>query len=230
MISSVKSLIWSDWIIAQGYFLVNESFFSSKWARARANQNRSKKLIFQAPKDKNRNFSFLRRGKNYSCTLASNIFRFLTNITNFGRIWQIKQMAATIDSYETLSLAIFIYFSYFWSIRIMATRKLWQLSKRKNGHPLWHFCFLQISEFWERNFSHKTTYTLCVRARTSLIRDSLWFAFDSKSNQPIRKWVNHDSPTFDFWFDLILIRRWIMIRESKWIDSVRALLCYRPTA
>ena len=51
------------------------------------------------------------------------------------------------------------------------------------------------------------------RARTGLIRDSLLFAFDSKSNQiMIRRWVNHDSPTFDFWFDLILIRRWIMIR------------------
>ena len=52
-----------------------------------------------------------------------------------------------------------------------------------------------------------------TRAGTSLIRDSLWFAFDSKSNQPIiREWLIHDSPTFDFWFDLILIRRWIMIR------------------
>ena len=72
-----------------------------------------------------------------------------------------------------------------------------------------------------------------ARARTSLIRDSLWFAFDSKSNQPmIRKWVNHDSPSCDFWFDLILIRRcimicgWIAIRddqnqnESKWIKSI----------
>ena len=40
-----------------------------------------------------------------------------------------------------------------------------------------------------------------------------WFAFDSKSNQlMIRKWVNQDSPTFDFWIDFILIRRWIMIR------------------
>ena len=36
------------------------------------------------------------------------------------------------------------------------------------------------------------------RARTSLIRDSLW------SNQPmIRQWVTHGSPNFDFWFDLI---------------------------
>ena len=52
-----------------------------------------------------------------------------------------------------------------------------------------------------------------TRARISLIRDSLRFNFDSKSNQAmIRKWVNHDSPIFDFWFDLILIRRWIMIR------------------
>ena len=42
--------------------------------------------------------------------------------------------------------------------------------------------------------------------------------FESKSNQPmIRKWVNHDWPTFDFWFNLILIRRWIMIR--RWIVS-----------
>ena len=192
MISSVKSLIWSDWIIAQGYFLVNGSFFSSKWARARANQKRSKKLIFQAPKDKNRNFSFLSRWKTIPESLCSktiflNSFfrgnfpngRILTNITNFGRIWQIKQMAATIDSYETLSLAIFIYFSYFWSIRIMATRKLWQLSKRKNGDPLWHFCFfLQIlSEFREKFFSHKTTYTLCVRARTTVTIEKLILDF-----------------------------------------------------
>ena len=125
MISSVKSLIWSDRIIVQGYFFFRwMEVFSSKWAQALANQKRSKKLIFQAPKDKNRNFSFLSRGENYTrVTLPKDHFfkfifwrkfsRFLTNITNFGRIWQIKQMAATIDSYETLSLAIFVYFSYF---------------------------------------------------------------------------------------------------------------------
>ena len=65
-------------------------------------------------------------------------------------------------------------------------------------------------------------YIRIVRARISLIRDSLWFTFDSKSNQPmIRK-------SCDFWFDLILIRRWIIIRESKWIDSVRALPSNSP--
>ena len=45
-----------------------------------------------------------------------------------------------------------------------------------------------------------------------------WFAIhlDSlliRNKLMIRKWVNHDSPTFDFLFDLI--RRWIMIRA--WI-------------
>ena len=49
-----------------------------------------------------------------------------------------------------------------------------------------------------------------------------------KSNQPmIRKWVNHDSPTLNFWFDLIfyswiMIRGWIAIRDeskSNWIAN-----------
>ena len=75
---------------------------------------------------------------------------------------------------------------------------------------------LPYSMFWtrfERQFYNRLLERLGLRARTSLIRDSLWFAFDSKSNQKmIRQWVNHDSPTIDFWFDLILIRRWIMIR------------------
>ena len=71
------------------------------------------------------------------------------------------------------------------------------------------------------------------RARTSLIRDSLWFAFDAESNQPmIRQWVNHDLPTFDFWFDLIFwfaCESWFAGEswfarnqdqiESKWIKS-----------
>ena len=47
-------------------------------------------------------------------------------------------------------------------------------------------------------------WTLHSRARNSLICDSFCFAFDRKLNQPmIRKWVNHDSPTCNFWFDLI---------------------------
>ena len=60
----------------------------------------------------------------------------------------------------------------------------------------------------------KKFLVLSIRAWTSLIRDLLSFAFDPKSNQPvIRKWVNHDSPTFDFFYSIwFLIRRWIMIR------------------
>ena len=58
------------------------------------------------------------------------------------------------------------------------------------------------------------------RARTSFIRDSLWFAFDSKSNQwNHKKKMIHDSPYFDFWFDFILIRRWIMIRGKSWVAA-----------
>ena len=52
------------------------------------------------------------------------------------------------------------------------------------------------------------------RARTSLIRDALWFAFESKSNQSNhQKKVNDDLPALDFWFGFIEIRKWI---KAKW--------------
>ena len=162
MFSSVKSLIWSDWIIAQGYFFDEWKFFFHQsglghWPM----KNVRKSSFFRRQKTKIETSLFWVEEKLHKrVTLPKDHFLihffrtnfpkgpFLTNITNFGRIWQIKQMAATIDSYETLSLATFIYFSYFWSIKIMVTRKLWQLSKRKKRRPLWIIVFCRHS----RNF------------------------------------------------------------------------------
>ena len=59
-----------------------------------------------------------------------------------------------------------------------------------------------------------------LKARTCLIRDSLWFHFDSKANQPmIPKWVNHNSLTFDFWFGLLFIRRGSGFTSASWFTN-----------
>ena len=74
----------------------------------------------------------------------------------------------------------------------------------------------------QQSLSNIVKFINSVRGRTSVIRDSLWFDFDSKLNRPmICKWVNHDSPTFDFWFVFILIRGWIVINDESKSNRIK---------